>query len=69
MTKLNSLYVRTLHRIAGAGPLQEGLELIDGLCLQIYERAKAFGGVWRDSVWPGSGVDVPIHLCELLQLC
>ncbi|GAA6062495.1 hypothetical protein JCM10212_001868 [Sporobolomyces blumeae] len=31
----------------------------------IYERAHSVGGVWRDSTWPGAGVDVPIHLYSL----
>lgn len=33
--------------------------------LQIYERASSPGGVWRDSKWPGAGVDVSIHLYQL----
>ncbi|BGP19605.1 hypothetical protein JCM10213_000200 [Rhodosporidiobolus nylandii] len=28
----------------------------------VYERSHAVGGVWRDSTWPGTAVDVPIHL-------
>lgn len=28
----------------------------------IYERSYDVGGVWRDSTWPGTAVDVPIHL-------
>lgn len=33
--------------------------------LQIFEKADAIGGVWRDSRWPGAGVDVPIHFYAL----
>ncbi|GAA5958421.1 hypothetical protein JCM21900_002189 [Sporobolomyces salmonicolor] len=28
----------------------------------VYERASELGGVWRDSTWPGTAVDVPIFL-------
>jgi cation diffusion facilitator CzcD-associated flavoprotein CzcO len=33
--------------------------------MTIFERSHAPGGVWRDSKWPGAGVDIPIHLYSL----
>ncbi|KAI5479419.1 monooxygenase [Pseudohyphozyma bogoriensis] len=33
--------------------------------ITIYERATEPGGVWRDSTWPGAGVDVKIALYQL----
>lgn len=35
------------------------------LIVQILEKKGSPGGVWRDSKWPGAGVDVPIHLYSL----
>lgn len=35
------------------------------LLTQIIEKKGSPGGVWRDSKWPGAGVDVPIHLYSL----
>ncbi|TIC16192.1 FAD/NAD(P)-binding domain-containing protein [Wallemia mellicola] len=37
----------------------------DKLELHIFEKKNEAGGVWRDSQWPGAGVDVPIHLYQL----
>ncbi|GAA6049433.1 hypothetical protein NBRC10513_005842 [Rhodotorula toruloides] len=46
--------------IAQAVRLQEALgSKVD---FTIYEREAEVGGVWRDSTWPGTAVDVPIHL-------
>ncbi|BGP27206.1 hypothetical protein JCM10295v2_006170 [Rhodotorula toruloides] len=46
--------------IAQAVRLQEALgSKVD---FTIYERESEVGGVWRDSTWPGTAVDVPIHL-------
>ncbi|ORY91546.1 hypothetical protein BCR35DRAFT_340447 [Leucosporidium creatinivorum] len=33
--------------------------------ITIFEKAAEPGGIWRDSKWPGAGVDVPIHLYSL----
>ncbi|ORY66919.1 hypothetical protein BCR35DRAFT_308352 [Leucosporidium creatinivorum] len=33
--------------------------------ITIFEKASEAGGIWRDSKWPGAGVDVPIHLYSL----
>ncbi|KPV71567.1 uncharacterized protein RHOBADRAFT_19371, partial [Rhodotorula graminis WP1] len=46
--------------IAQAVRLQD--QLGNKVDLAIYERASEVGGVWRDSTWPGTAVDVPIHL-------
>ncbi|GAA5973011.1 hypothetical protein JCM11641_000362 [Rhodosporidiobolus odoratus] len=46
--------------IAQAVRLQE--KLGKNVEFTIYERAGEVGGVWRDSTWPGTAVDVPIHL-------
>ncbi|GAA5904022.1 hypothetical protein JCM8208_001765 [Rhodotorula glutinis] len=46
--------------IAQAVRLQD--QLGNKVDLTIYERASEVGGVWRDSTWPGTAVDVPIHL-------
>ncbi|GAA5962678.1 hypothetical protein JCM8115_005920 [Rhodotorula mucilaginosa] len=49
--------------IAQAVRLQEALG--DHVDFKIYDRSYDVGGVWRDSAWPGAGVDVPIHLYSL----
>ncbi|GAA5856239.1 hypothetical protein JCM9279_006695 [Rhodotorula babjevae] len=46
--------------IAQAVRLQD--QLGNKVDLTIHERASEVGGVWRDSTWPGTAVDVPIHL-------
>ncbi|TNY18000.1 FAD/NAD(P)-binding domain-containing protein [Rhodotorula diobovata] len=46
--------------IAQAVRLQE--QLGTKVDLTIYERSHDVGGVWRDSTWPGTAVDIPIHL-------
>ncbi|GAA5826672.1 hypothetical protein JCM11251_002849 [Rhodosporidiobolus azoricus] len=47
--------------IAQAVRLKEALSH-DKLDFTIYERSHDVGGVWRDSTWPGTAVDVPIHM-------
>ncbi|GAA5866141.1 hypothetical protein JCM8547_000611 [Rhodosporidiobolus lusitaniae] len=49
-----------LSGIAQSVRLQEALG--EDLQLIVYERSHDVGGVWRDSTWPGTAVDVPIHL-------
>ncbi|GAA6044216.1 hypothetical protein JCM8097_002265 [Rhodosporidiobolus ruineniae] len=46
--------------IAQAVRLQE--KLGKNVDFTVYERAGDVGGVWRDSTWPGTAVDVPIHV-------
>ncbi|KAM0751702.1 FAD/NAD(P)-binding domain-containing protein [Meredithblackwellia eburnea MCA 4105] len=53
----------------GMSGIAQAVRLVDTLGSQadfkIYERADSPGGVWRDSTWPGAGVDIPIHLYQL----
>ncbi|GAA6061463.1 hypothetical protein JCM10212_005666 [Sporobolomyces blumeae] len=49
-----------ISSIAQAVRLQESLG--KDCLFTIYERGKELGGVWRDSTWPGTAVDIPIHL-------
>ncbi|BGP51134.1 hypothetical protein JCM10450v2_007063 [Rhodotorula kratochvilovae] len=46
--------------IAQAVRLQE--QLGNKVDFTIFERSHDVGGVWRDSTWPGTAVDVPIHM-------
>ncbi|GAA6004417.1 flavin-containing monooxygenase [Rhodotorula paludigena] len=46
--------------IAQAVRLQEALG--KHVVFTVFERDSDVGGVWRDSTWPGTAVDVPIHL-------
>ncbi|KAK4056613.1 CTD phosphatase Fcp1 [Microbotryomycetes sp. JL221] len=49
--------------IAQAIRLQE--QLGDAVEIQVYEKASASGGVWRDALWPGASSDVQAHLYQL----
>ncbi|KAI5474500.1 ABC transporter [Pseudohyphozyma bogoriensis] len=37
----------------------------DRVEVTIYEKSTEPGGIWRDSLWPDAGVDVPIHFYSL----
>ncbi len=53
----------------GISGIASGIRLSEALGsrldLTILEKGASPGGVWRDSKWPGAGVDVPIHLYSL----
>ncbi|MEU1999865.1 flavin-containing monooxygenase [Rhodococcus sp. NPDC019627] len=48
---------------AGASGIAAGVQLLRlGIPFTIVERESDLGGVWRDNVYPGAGVDTPAHL-------
>lgn len=55
--------MRVLVIGAGASGIAAGVQLLRlGIPFTIVEREPEVGGVWRDNVYPGAGVDTPAHL-------
>lgn len=46
-------------------PVYPNADIVPFLALQIFERADAVGGTWRDNTYPGCGSDVPGHWYSL----